>query len=105
MTPKVTFATRVANSELLNMPVWREAPFKVLTTRFIQRGARARSDSEDTFGSAFWVIRISARFHHHRRKRASAKIWPAFVSCGQLTVVIPWSGQLMLPVVAVVAVV
>jgi hypothetical protein len=29
---EVTFATRVANPDVLKMPVWREAPFKVLTT-------------------------------------------------------------------------
>ena len=43
---EVTFATRVANPEVLNMPVWRECRSKVLTTPFIQRGGRARSDSE-----------------------------------------------------------
>jgi len=37
---EVTFATRVANPDILKMPVWRAAPFKVLTTPFIQRGGR-----------------------------------------------------------------
>jgi len=37
---EVTFATRVANPDVLKMPVWRDAPFKVLTTPFIRRGGR-----------------------------------------------------------------
>jgi glycosyltransferase involved in cell wall biosynthesis len=37
---EVTFATRVANPTVLNMPVWREAPFQVLTTPFINGGGR-----------------------------------------------------------------
>ncbi len=46
---EVTFATRVANPDVLRMPVWREAPFNVLTTPFIQRGGR--------FSTA-WAMRL-----------------------------------------------
>jgi len=45
---EVTFATRLANPEVLKMPVWREAPFKVLTTQFISGAVGFRRPGHDS---------------------------------------------------------
>jgi hypothetical protein len=55
---EVTFATLVANPDVLKMPVWREAPFKVLTTPFIQRGGRFST----VWAMTAWPFQLSSSY-------------------------------------------
>jgi glycosyltransferase involved in cell wall biosynthesis len=55
---EVTFAARVANPQILKTPVWRDAPFKVLTTPFIHRGGRYST----AWALATWPFRLSGPY-------------------------------------------
>lgn len=55
---EVTFVTRFANPDVLDLRVWREAPFKVLKTPFIQQGGRFST----AWAMSFWPFEFSGSY-------------------------------------------
>ena len=62
---EVTFATRIANPDVLKMSVWREAPFKLLTALFILRGAGSRRPCHDSLARPALQLSSSMMFYRH----------------------------------------